>query len=161
MVTRGILLRQEHLRRRLSVVGKKLFIKRHEARLPDGRQGLACGNLRRLLLQADAVHADGDGARAHENHLAPRVLEVGNLAHEAIHAPKVRLSRSAHERARADLDDDALRLAQTFACIHTSCLPRRTADTFSRLSSHICASLFTATRGTRTPYRRYEPSCLP
>lgn len=97
---------QEHLRHDDALRTQRIVIQAHQARLTDGRCGLLAANVLGARFQTQALDAQSDGARGHDDHLA---LACGSreLGAEAFEASAIERTTGAREDAGSDLDDDA------------------------------------------------------
>ncbi len=80
----------------------------HEERLADGGTGLFAGELGGFFLEAEAAHAEADGAGGHHDDFGAGEAEGGDLGGDGGDADGVQLADAGREHAGAELDDDAL-----------------------------------------------------
>ena len=106
--------------------GEEPLVLGDEARLADGRAHLDVRDLGGAGLEPERLDAGGDRARAHEQHLRPRLAQFADAVDDAPQRRVVGVARLLRDRVRADLHDDAPRVPQDGA------LPQQVVQFFHR-----------------------------
>ena len=105
-------LRNQHLRHNLPIVGKKLLICVHQNALTNSSSSLLAGNRRRLAGQAHAVNAHSHSAARNKNHLLALILQIADFSRQTVNLTEVALAVGIGNRARANLNNNALGIFQ-------------------------------------------------
>ena len=84
-----ILAGEQNLGHRVVVLGKQLVIGVHQLALAHGGGGLLGGHVAGLAGQVQLAHPHANGPGGHQNHLVPRVFQVGQHLHQLLHVADV------------------------------------------------------------------------
>ena len=105
-------MRQQHLRRGHAVLAQLGLVHLRQAHLADGGGGLQLVQFVRTAGPAQALHALGDGAAGHHDHLAALGGERGQLPAPFADGALVQPAALVGDQAGTHLDDDAPGLAR-------------------------------------------------
>jgi hypothetical protein len=89
------------------VSGEKLFVSRHQPRLPDSGARLLFGNGIGPLVISERAHARANRARRNDDDFFPRLPKRSDLRHELTHLRRIGLLASVREHGGAELHDDS------------------------------------------------------
>ena len=122
MMTRRILLCQEHLCHRSSILMKELLIDVEKVSLSDRRKGLPRRHRCRTFLHAERIHSRRNCTGGNEENLLALIGLVDQLTHKMLDAAQIHSARGMRQRTCSNLYDNALRLGETRPRIHSSIL---------------------------------------
>ena len=79
----------QQLPHRMAVLGKELIVHKRQFALTHRGAGLLAGHIRGPGTQSQSAHTGTDGTGGHQNHLVPRIFEIGQNHNQIFHGPQI------------------------------------------------------------------------